>query len=202
MLAIVEKRYAAGHAGYLEVLDAQRSHKRCRHRRHFRPSGRLIASVDLFGARRRLALETPAVGDTVCGEPGFRPNFSGSTAAPAQSGRALAISAASTSAPPLSTLSCGISPAPARLQATPKSLRAARAGNLRRRQHARQDHHQQAGQGQLHGPERASRPVVRRRLQGSAKVGSASKIVATEHDRRQHVGASPARSPTDCSTSG
>lgn len=50
VLAIVEKRYAAGHAGYLEVLDAQRSHNDAAIAAISTRQARLIASVDLFKA--------------------------------------------------------------------------------------------------------------------------------------------------------
>lgn len=50
VLAIVEKRYAAGHAGYLEVLDAQRSHNDAAIAAIAARQARLIASVDLFKA--------------------------------------------------------------------------------------------------------------------------------------------------------
>ena len=50
VLAIVEKRYAAGHAGYLEVLDAQRSHNDAAIAAISARQARLIASVDLFKA--------------------------------------------------------------------------------------------------------------------------------------------------------
>lgn len=50
VLAIVEKRYAAGHAGYLEVLDAQRSHNDAAITAITARQARLIASVDLFKA--------------------------------------------------------------------------------------------------------------------------------------------------------
>ena len=50
VLAIVEKRYAAGHAGYLEVLDAQRSHNEAAIAAISARQARLIASVDLFKA--------------------------------------------------------------------------------------------------------------------------------------------------------
>ena len=50
VLAIVEKRYAVGHAGYLEVLDAQRSHNEAAIAAISARQARLIASVDLFKA--------------------------------------------------------------------------------------------------------------------------------------------------------
>ena len=50
VLAIVEKRYAAGHAGYLEVLDAQRSHNDAAIAAISARQARLIAGVDLFKA--------------------------------------------------------------------------------------------------------------------------------------------------------
>ncbi len=50
VLEIVEKRYAAGHAGYLEVLDAQRSHNEAAIAAISARQARLIASVDLFKA--------------------------------------------------------------------------------------------------------------------------------------------------------
>ena len=50
VLAIVEKRYAAGHAGYLEVLDAQRSHNEAAIAAISARQARLLASVDLFKA--------------------------------------------------------------------------------------------------------------------------------------------------------
>ena len=50
VLAIVEKRYAAGHASYLEVLDAQRSHNDAAIAAISARQARLLASVDLFKA--------------------------------------------------------------------------------------------------------------------------------------------------------
>lgn len=50
VLAIVDKRYAAGHAGYLEVLDAQRSHNDAAIAAIATRQARLLASVDLFKA--------------------------------------------------------------------------------------------------------------------------------------------------------
>ena len=50
VLSIAEKRYAAGHAGYLEVLDAQRSHNDAAIAAIASRQARLLASVDLFKA--------------------------------------------------------------------------------------------------------------------------------------------------------